>query len=112
VQEITQRLYEKKLISCPRTSSRLMPGDMYDMLPPVMEKLMSGKEYRQYAGMIDLAARKGVTGNQDTAEHHAIVITGIQPGELGQGGKAGLNPYSRQDARKVHAALQSGIYNG
>lgn len=82
VQEITQSLYDKKLISCPRTSSRLLPGDVYDMLPPVMEKLLSGKEFRQYAGMIDLAARKGVTGNQDTAEHHAIVITGIQPGEL------------------------------
>ena len=82
VQEITQSLYEKKLISCPRTSSRLLPGDVYDMLPPVKEKLLSGKEFRQYAGMIDLAARKGVTGNQDTAEHHAIVITGIQPGEL------------------------------
>lgn len=82
VQEITQSLYEKKLISCPRTSSRLLPGDVYDMLPPVMEKLLSGKEFRQYAGMVDLAARKGVTGNQDTAEHHAIVITGIQPGEL------------------------------
>ena len=82
VQEITQSLYEKKLISCPRTSSRLLPEDVYDMLPPVMEKLLSGKEFRQYAGMIDLAARKGVTGNQDTAEHHAIVITGIQPGEL------------------------------
>lgn len=82
VQEITQSLYEKKLFSCPRTSSRLLPEDVYGMLPPVMEKLLSGKEFRQYAGMIDLAARKGVTGNQDTAEHHAIVITGIQPGEL------------------------------
>ena len=82
VQEITQSLYEKKLISCPRTSSRQLPEDVYGMLPPVMEKLLSGKEFRQYAGMIDLAARKGVTGNQDTAEHHAIVITGIQPGEL------------------------------
>lgn len=82
VQEITQSLYEKKLISCPRTSSRPLPEDVYGMLPPVMEKLLSGKEFRQYAGMIDLAARKGVTGNQDTAEHHAIVITGIQPGEL------------------------------
>lgn len=82
VQEITQSLYEKKLISCPRTSNRLLPEDVYGMLPPVMGKLLSGKEFRQYAGMIDLAARKGVTGNQDTAEHHAIVITGIQPGEL------------------------------
>ena len=82
VQEITQSLYEKKLISCPRTSSRLLPRDVYDMLPPVMEKLLSGKDFRQYAGMVDLTARKGMTGTQDTAEHHAIVITGVQPGEL------------------------------
>ena len=47
VQEITQSLYEKKLISCPRTSSRLLPRDVYDMLPPVMEKLLSGKDFRQ-----------------------------------------------------------------
>ena len=32
--------------------------------------------------MVDLTARKGMTGTQDTAEHHAIVITGVQPGEL------------------------------
>ena len=82
VQEITQSLYEKKLISCPRTSSRLLPRDVYDMLPPVMEKLLSGKDFRQYAGMVNLTARKGMTGTQDTAEHHAIVITGVQPGEL------------------------------
>lgn len=82
VQEITQSLYEKKLISCPRTSSRLLPGDVYDMLTPVMEKLLSGKDFRQYAGMVDLTARKCIAENRDTAEHHAIVITGIQPGEL------------------------------
>lgn len=52
------------------------------MLPPVMEKLLSGKDFRQYAGMVNLTARKGMTGTQDTAEHHAIVITGVQPGEL------------------------------
>lgn len=36
VQEIAQSLYEKKLISYPRTSSRLLPKDVYDMLPPVV----------------------------------------------------------------------------
>lgn len=38
VQEIAQGLYEKKLISYPRTSSRLLPKDVYDTLPPVMER--------------------------------------------------------------------------
>ena len=59
VQEIAQSLYEKKLISYPRTSSRLLPKDVYDMLPPVVEKMLSCKEFRQYAGTVDLAAATG-----------------------------------------------------
>lgn len=82
VQEISQSLYEKRLISYPRTSSRLLPGDVYDTLPPVMEKMLSRKEFRQYAGMVDLATPQGRIGTQDTMDHHAIIITGIQPGEL------------------------------
>lgn len=84
VQEIAQSLYEKRLISYPRTSSRLLPGDVYDTLPPVMEKMLSRKEFRQYAGMVDLAAPQDSIGAQDTMEHHAIIITGIQPGKLGR----------------------------
>ena len=84
MQEIAQSLYEKRLISYPRTSSRLLPGDVYDTLPPVMEKMLSRKEFRQYAGMVDLAAPQDSIGAQDTMEHHAIIITGIQPGKLGR----------------------------
>ena len=82
VQEIAQGLYEKKLISYPRTSSRLLPKDVYDTLPPVMEKMLSRKEFRRYAGMVDLAAPQDSIGAQDTIEHHAIIITGTQPGKL------------------------------
>ena len=84
VQEIAQSLYEKRLISYPRTSSRLLPKDVYDTLPPVMEKMLSRKEFRRYAGMVDLAAPQDSIGAQDTIEHHAIIITGIQPGKLGR----------------------------
>ena len=38
VQDITQGLYEKKLISYPRTASRLLTRDVYDTLPAVMER--------------------------------------------------------------------------
>lgn len=82
VQEIAQSLYEKKLISYPRTSSRLLPKDVYDMLPPVVEKMLSCKEFRQYAGTVDLAAPRDSIEAQDPMEHHAIIITGIQPGKL------------------------------
>lgn len=64
VQEIAQSLYEKRLISYPRTSSRLLPGDVYDTLPPVMEKMLSRKEFRQYAGMVDLAAPQDSIGHK------------------------------------------------
>ena len=56
VQDITQGLYEKKLISYPRTASRLLTRDVYDTLPAVMEKILSRKEFRQYAKMTDFAA--------------------------------------------------------
>ena len=82
VQEIAQSLYEKKLISYPRTSSRLLPKDVYDTLPPVMEKMLSRKEFRQYASTVDLAAPRDSIEAQDTMEHHAIIITGTQPGKL------------------------------
>lgn len=82
VQEIAQGLYEKKLISYPRTSSRLLPKDVYDTLPPVMEKMLSRKEFRQYADTVDLAAPRDSIEAQDTMEHHAIIITGTQPGKL------------------------------
>ena len=65
VQEIAQSLYEKKLISYPRTSSRLLPKDVYDMLPPVVEKMLSCKEFRQYAGTVDLAAPRDSIEAQD-----------------------------------------------
>ena len=84
VQEIAQGLYEKKLISYPRTSSRLLPKDVYDTLPPVMEKMLSRKEFRQYADTVDLAAPRDSIEAQDTMEHHAIIITGIRPGNLSE----------------------------
>ena len=82
VQDITQGLYEKKLISYPRTASRLLTRDVYDTLPAVMEKILSRKEFRQYAKMTDFAAPPSDISAQETTDHHAIIVTGMPPGTL------------------------------
>ena len=82
VQDITQGLYEKKLISYPRTASRLLTRDVYDTLPTVMEKILSRKEFRQYAKMTDFAAPPSDINAQETTDHHAIIVTGMPPGTL------------------------------
>lgn len=46
--EIAQKLYEKKLISYPRTAGRFLPRDVYDKLPRIMEKILNRKEFRPY----------------------------------------------------------------
>lgn len=79
VQDITQGLYEKKLISYPRTASRLLTRDVYDTLPAVMEKILSRKEFRQYAKMTDFAAPPSDISAQETTDHHAIIVTGMPP---------------------------------
>lgn len=82
VQEITQSLYEKKLISYPRTACRFLPEDVYATLPAVMEKMLARKEFRTYADRLDIAGAKAVINPLKTTEHHAIIITGMSPGDL------------------------------
>ena len=111
VQDITQGLYEKKLISYPRTASRLLTRDVYDTLPAVMEKILSRKEFRQYAKMTDFAAPPSDISAQETTDHHAIIVTGMPPRNIEQGGTTGLYAHSRQDTRSLHAILPGGIYD-
>ncbi len=80
--DIAQRLYEKKLISYPRTSSRFLSEDVYDTLPSVMEKILGWKELRPYVktmgiNIFDLPRR--VVDADRVTEHHAIIITNMYP---------------------------------
>ncbi|WP_455674429.1 DNA topoisomerase [Phocaeicola sp.] len=80
--DIAQRLYEKKLISYPRTSSRFLSEDVYDTLPSVMEKILDWKELRPYVKTMGINAfnlpRKVIDADRVT-EHHAIIITNMYP---------------------------------
>lgn len=82
VQEITQSLYERKLISYPRTTNRSLPEDVQATLPPVMEKILAGKEFRRYADRVDFTTSRTASDTGDTMEHHAIIATGMRPDGL------------------------------
>lgn len=80
---IAQSLYEKKLISYPRTGSRYIPEDVMRQVPELLKQIISMKEFREYGGGFDLSALTTRSVNaKKVTDHHALVITGIQPGSL------------------------------
>lgn len=80
VYDITQALYEKKLITYPRTSCRHIPLDIYELLPAMLARLSLWKLFPGIGENIDLASsQKVIVGTGERHGHHAIIITGIRP---------------------------------
>lgn len=69
--DYTQSLYEKKLVTYPRTDSRFLTEDMADMLPDLVEKLRSKYGY----GKALTVNAKQVINNKKVSDHHAIIPT-------------------------------------
>ena len=82
VQDIVQTLYEKKLISYPRTSSRHIPQDVFDTLPAILNGVLRWKEFRPYAEGLGIDTEnlpQRVVDEDRVTEHPAILITGLYP---------------------------------
>lgn len=80
--DIAQSLYEKKLISYPRTAGRHISRDVYDMLPAVMDKMLAWRDLRPYMHPTgpDTSRLPGhVIGDDDLMENPAITVTGVRP---------------------------------
>ena len=82
---IAQTLYEKKLISYPRTGSRYIPGDVMRHIPPLLEKVAAMPEFKEYGQHFDLSGlnTRSVDDTKVT-DHHALIITGIVPEGLSE----------------------------
>lgn len=114
-QEIAQRLYEKKLISYPRTSSRFLSEDVFNTLPSIMEKILTWKQLRPYVktmgiNLFDLP--RNVIDEDRVTEHHAILITNMYPEGLDREEMPGVYAHHRADVGGFHAGLQGGIHHG
>lgn len=86
---IAQSLYEKKVMSYPRTGSRYISEDVFDEMP---ERVALLEQYPRFAGYA--AGLNGATLNRwsvndsKVTDHHALIITENLPGELSKDERA------------------------
>lgn len=80
---IAQELYEKKLVTYPRTGSRYIPQDVFEEIAPLLASLSGHTGFGHQAA--DLSGgelnRRSVDGRKVT-DHHALLITGHTPAGL------------------------------
>lgn len=77
--DIVQTLYEKRLISYPRTGSRHIPESAMATIPALLERIFAQKEFSGLRENIDAKRLPGWNVGKKATDHHAIIPTGIQP---------------------------------
>ena len=83
--DIAQSLYEKKLISYPRTGSRHIPQDVMAHIPELLAKIAAMPEFREYGKALDLSTLDTrCVDDAKVTDHHALVTTGVTPEGLSE----------------------------
>ena len=76
--EIAQKLYEKKLITYPRTGSRYIPDDVFAEIPKLLAFIGALPEWKGKVQAKVQPTRRNVDGSKVT-DHHALLVTGEKP---------------------------------
>lgn len=76
--EIAQKLYEKKLITYPRTGSRYIPEDVFAEIPKLLAFIGTLSEWKGKVQPKAVPTRRSVDGGKVT-DHHALLVTGEKP---------------------------------
>ncbi len=77
-QDIAQSLYERQLITYPRTGSRYIPEDVFRTIPSLLQRFTGHGEYGEAARRLSEAERLNRRSVNDTkiTDHHALLPTG------------------------------------
>ena len=75
--EIAQKLYEKKLITYPRTGSRYIPEDVFAEIPKLLVFVLNLPEWEEES-IPEIPTRRSVDDKKVT-DHHALLVTGEKP---------------------------------
>ena len=75
---IAQKLYEKRLITYPRTGSRYIPEDVFSEIPKLLAFIGAMPEWKGKVQAKAQPARRSVDGSKVT-DHHALLVTGEKP---------------------------------
>ena len=76
--EIVQKLYEKKLVTYPRTGSRYIPDDVFAEIPKLLAFIGAMPEWKGKVQKKAGPTRRSVDGGKVT-DHHALLVTGEKP---------------------------------
>ena len=76
--EIAQKLYEKKLITYPRTGSRYIPEDVFAEIPKLLAFIGALPDWKGKVQAKVQPTRRNVDGSKVT-DHHALLVTGEKP---------------------------------
>ena len=76
--EIAQKLYEKKLITYPRTGSRYIPEDVFAEIPKLLVFIGALPEWKGKVQAKVQPTHRSVDGGKVT-DHHALLVTGEKP---------------------------------
>ena len=75
---IAQKLYEKKLVTYPRTGSRYIPEDVFSEIPKLLAFIGAMPEWKGKVQAKAQPTRRSVDGGKVT-DHHALLVTGEKP---------------------------------
>lgn len=82
---IAQGLYEKKLISYPRTGSRYLSADVMDEIPHLIDSLKSHPKLGNYATTLEnVVLNIRSVDDKKVTDHHALIITDVSPVKLSE----------------------------
>ena len=74
--QIAQRLYEKKLITYPRTGSKYISADVWEEIPALIRLLQESEEFADRAKHLNLKQlNKRSVNDLKVTDHHALLIT-------------------------------------
>lgn len=80
---IAQRLYEAKVLSYPRTGSRYISEDVFEIIPERIRLLAFYPCFAAYAATMEGQTLNSRSVNAaKVTDHHALLVTENQPGEL------------------------------
>ncbi|WP_302369796.1 type IA DNA topoisomerase [Bacteroides clarus] len=76
--DLVQKLYEAKLVTYPRTSSRYIPEDVFDEVPLLFDRLSSHSSFVDKIENMGELNRRSVDASKVT-DHHALLVTPNRP---------------------------------
>ena len=76
--DLVQKLYEAKLVTYPRTSSRYIPEDVFAEVPLLFDRLANHSPFAEKIESLGELNRRSVDASKVT-DHHALLVTPNRP---------------------------------